>query len=84
MARTHPFSELLLGKPELGAVLDDQARERLVGREALLLGAVLRAFAGSATRSVASEIPDRARLSSCAHRALLRWRRVGLPIGKRG
>jgi hypothetical protein len=71
VARAHSFGELLLGEPELGAVLDDQARKRLVGREALLLRSVLRAFPGSTTGSVASGIPDRAPLKSSAHRALL-------------
>jgi hypothetical protein len=60
MARSHPFGELLLREPELGAVLDDQARERLIRREALLLGLVLRAFPGSAISSRSSGIPDRA------------------------
>lgn len=53
MASTHPFGELLLREPELGAVLHDQTRERLVGREELLLSTVLHAFPGSATSSVA-------------------------------
>jgi hypothetical protein len=37
MTCTHPFGELLLRESQLGAVLDDQTRQRLVGGEALLL-----------------------------------------------